>query len=127
MPVIVRIAISLSVLGLAVTIASLKIGSHPAPARLKVQADLKALMRAITEFRADHKQLPRSLKELLSQDTVGGPYILGGERALIDPWGREYLYRLEGQDQVTVGSLGADGRIGGRDANEDQFLSSGGP
>lgn len=48
-----------------------------------------------------------------------GPY-LKREQGLLDPWGREYVYRLPGEHGAyDLYSLGRDGALGGDGENED--------
>jgi general secretion pathway protein G len=49
-----------------------------------------------------------------------GPYVIKAD-ALIDPWGRPYLYRQPGEHgDYDIYSFGADGREGGEDEDRDQ-------
>ena len=68
---------------------------------------------------------PGSLNNLLIDpgiDVWAGPYLK--EKQLIDPWGFEYVYVLEGTinpDSYDIISYGKDGVLGGEGYNADQY------
>lgn len=57
-------------------------------------AGVKALGKAIEAFRQAHLQWPDTL-EVLLVPVEGKPAILPKQEALIDPWGRQYVYDPE--------------------------------
>jgi general secretion pathway protein G len=53
-----------------------------------------------------------------------GPYVRGAN-TLIDPWGRPLVYSThDAGASFAVGTLGADGRVGGDGANQDVQITS---
>lgn len=58
-----------------------------------------------------HGRLPAALSEL--------PATAGRDNATTDGWGRGLLYTVAGASAVTLSSLGADGKPGGSDVDED--------
>jgi general secretion pathway protein G len=76
-----------------------------------VKVELNAHEDAIEEYREAHGQLPPSLDEI----------DLGGMQGP-DPWGRPYIYRIEGES-YDVCTLGRDGKSGGQGLDADICLS----
>lgn len=79
---------------------------------------------AIEMFRTDTGRNP-TLDEGLSvlvtaPEEAGwlGPY-LKSDKALNDPWGRALVYAVSPEGAVTVTSLGADGKPGGKGVDQD--------
>lgn len=74
---------------------------------------------AVEQYRIDSTRLPSSLDDLIDEGPPGlGPYLRRGE--LRDLWGRALLYSVDPDGRgFTVFSLGRDGRLGGRGADED--------
>ena len=83
----------------------------------RAAAQTRALGAKIEQFKAENGRPPASLYELTVAEGKG-PY---ADRALlIDPWSRQYYYRVEDESTVYhLFSLGADGRIGGTGADAD--------
>lgn len=70
----------------------------------------KILKNAITTYSVQNGDYPSELKQLL-EATDHGPKILDDQRAIIDPWGREYKFIVEPDGTVQVWSEG-DGKTG---------------
>ncbi|MBL8262097.1 MAG: type II secretion system protein GspG [Xanthomonadaceae bacterium] len=85
------------------------------PPRLHVEQ----VAAAVEQYRIDTGYLPMSLDDLLDEGPAGlGPYIRGPLSR--DHWGRALLYSVDPDGRgFTVFSLGRDGRLGGRGADED--------
>ena len=80
---------------------------------------------AVGFFAIDVVRLPTDAEGLAvlfeappSEDDWAGPY-LGSVSALVDPWGRDYLYSLSDDGNFSVSSLGRDGREGGDGLDAD--------
>jgi general secretion pathway protein G len=105
------------IIGLLATIVIINV--MPAADRAavtKVRADIATLEQAVELYRLDHLRYPTSDEGL--QALIAGNYI---RRLPDDPWGRPYRYSAPGPAgrPVQIGSLGADGREGGSDEDED--------
>jgi general secretion pathway protein G len=98
-------------------------GAKQAVAKQKITVlELKVL-----EFQTDCGRLPgndEGLHALLVppadvQEQWQGPYVK--EKDIIDPWGAELIYEYPGRMNADfdIYTLGADGREGGEDENED--------
>lgn len=91
------------------------------------QGNLPTLETKILEFQADCGRLPTEQEGLgallvAPPDLAGkwkGPYVK--DKDIIDPWGREYVYRYPGQRNADFDlfTLGADGQEGGEGENAD--------
>lgn len=94
------------------------------------KAQVEAFGRALETFRLDVGRYPNQREGLkaLAERPSGlvrwaGPYVTGSIPK--DPWGNAYEYRAEqgrSAGQYVIRSLGADGRPGGKGADEDITL-----
>ncbi len=91
-----------------------------------VKVEVNRLASDLEFFRVDVGRFPTAdegLSALLTQPDGAtgwaGPYLPKASQ-LVDPWGRDYLYRvLTDGDTIEVRSLGADGAEGGAGENID--------
>lgn len=90
-----------------------------------IEDELKAIQAALEAFsRLNGGKWPEELEWLVLQDENGRAYLPSPE-AIVDPWGRAYVYELpEGGGEPRVSTLGADGAPGG--TGEDADISFGG-
>jgi general secretion pathway protein G len=78
----------------------------------------------LTMFREDTGRFPTEAEGLtaLAEDPgiAGwtGPYLKSG-KGINDPWNRKLVYKLDSNDQATLTSLGADGKVGGKGVDQD--------
>jgi general secretion pathway protein G len=80
-------------------------------------AQTQALGAKIEQFKAQNGRPPASLYELTLAEGKG-PY--APRELVVDPWGRQYYYRVDDESTVYhLFTLGADGRIGGSGADAD--------
>lgn len=90
--------------------------------RSAAQTQMDALATALDTYRLDIGRYPRELEGLIENDTGRdnwqGPYLARAQTIPLDPWGNEYVYRVEGQS-FTLMSLGADGAPGGEGDDAD--------
>jgi len=90
------------------------------------KVEVNRLVTDLEFFRVDVGRFPteeEGLNALLvapeSAEGWAGPYLPKASQ-LNDPWGREYVYSLEGDGEtVEVSSLGLDGAAGGSGENAD--------
>ncbi len=91
------------------------------------KTQISNLMSAVDLYFLDVRTYPTSdmgLKALLEPpadaNKWSGPYLKKGQSALIDPWGRPYIYEQTGKhDAVDIYSLGRDGQVGGTGEDAD--------
>ncbi len=90
--------------------------------------EMKFLITAINDFKADLKRFPsneENLKVLIHQppglNNWNGPYS-PGEKIPLDPWGNPYGYNLIDEEHFKVLSFGADGKKGGTGADKDLII-----
>lgn len=86
----------------------------------RARGDLLALAKACEAYAREHGSWPGSLELLVEPSGEDGATWLGRGELPTDPWGTPYLYDAEAG---VVRCLGADGKPGGRAADED-LLSS---
>jgi general secretion pathway protein G len=87
--------------------------------RHRAELDLRNLQSDLDRYREKYGRYPSGEEGF--QALVGARFYSEAPR---DPWGREYLYRLEG-DVPLVTTYGADGAAGGADADADISLRGG--
>jgi hypothetical protein len=84
------------------------------------RADTNLWMRHITKaldwFGRRHGRMPNRLTELVDEGFIP-------DNELTDGWGNAWVYEVSDDGDATVGSLGADGRRGGKGDDEDVFQS----
>ena len=69
----------------------------------KLQAEV--LSKAVQQYKVDHNEFPTDLSLLLQKDADGhGPYLERAD-ALLDPWGRQYQYDINGSNNTRVGAV----------------------
>jgi general secretion pathway protein G len=66
----------------------------------RARIDLKALSDAVNTYKAQHGDLPLSLEQLTQRTADGGTAYIE-IAALIDPWGRPYVYEPQNLHQLT--------------------------
>lgn len=76
---------------------------------------VKAVARAVEQYKARHGRLPARLRSLVPRYLQDVPS---------DPWGRPIVYTREGDGYLVV-SYGADGIPGGAGAGRDYVVESG--
>jgi general secretion pathway protein G len=123
---LVELMVVIAIIGLLSTIVAVNVLKSGAKARKeKVKADIKAISDAIMIMYNDTGMMPQALEELVngSVEDWNGPYIVGGMKALRDPWKREYVYIYDGAGDppFLLGSYGQDGGPGGENDAEDIF------
>jgi general secretion pathway protein G len=127
---LLELLIVIAILGLLAVVGTLQLSGYLGRARsdtARLQVD--QLGTALDLFRVDVGRLPSTeegLRALLQAPTgVGkwrGPYLKKSD-ALVDPWGRPFVYRRPGEHRdYDLVSYGADGRPGG--AGEDIDVSN---
>jgi general secretion pathway protein G len=120
---LVEVIVVIAIIGILATMVIVRYAGKTDQARVAVaKAQISQIESAVIDFQGSCKRLPRSLDELVTQPgdcpnwNPGGYF--DGKRVPKDPWGHEYVYRLEGSDFEII-SLGADGQEGGSGYNRD--------
>lgn len=79
--------------------------------------DLYAL--DVGQYPSEDSGLNALLEKPVEAERWNGPYLKKAD-ALVDPWGKPYLYRFPGENgEYDLYSLGADGQEGGEDKDAD--------
>jgi general secretion pathway protein G len=119
-PVLLGILLSLALAGLLVAVGLwVFVGEARRAQRHRAELDLRNLQAGLDRYREKYGRYPSSAEGF--QALVGARFHSEAPR---DPWGREYLYRLEGETPV-VTTYGADGAAGGEDEDADLSLRGG--
>jgi general secretion pathway protein G len=97
----------------------------------KIRVDYGEILDALELYHTNNRRYPttaetlESLVRVQSSSQRPGPNSTGGyiENVPLDPWGRPYVYTGQGlagvQGYVKLLTLGADGKVGGKDENAD--------
>jgi len=124
---LLEILVVMVILGLLATLGSIQLINYLGRAKTDTaRLQIQELTTAIDLFRIDVGRVPSTSEGLLAllEPPAGihswrGPYIRK-RSALIDPWGRTYLYKAPGSSrEYEIASFGADGRSGGDNENRD--------
>jgi general secretion pathway protein G len=85
----------------------------------EASARLSVVRTGLELYYADTGRFPTEEEgiQLLTTPTARGPYVKPG--AVLDPWGRVFLYEYRGTGVPAISTLGADGRPGGTNENQD--------
>jgi len=90
--------------------------------RHKANADIAEIKNALNRFRLQCDRFPTTaegLDVLVDGAHIQhwrGPYLA---KVVDDPWGTPYVYKDLGSDEISIKSLGSDGKPGGTDFAED--------
>jgi general secretion pathway protein G len=123
----VELLVVLVILGLLAALVAPRVLSYLGSSKTKTaQLQIASFADALDLYRLDNQGLPTTaegLKALVEKpaNATGwnGPYLSQGKIPQ-DPWGRDYQYTAPGQHgEYDIVSLGADGKPGGEDENQD--------
>ena len=126
---LIEVIVVLVILGILASIVVPKVVSRTDQAQVvKAKQDIRAMESSLQMYRVDNFNYPttdQGLQALAKKPTSGnepknwqsGGYI---KKIPKDPWGNDYQYLSPGEKgDFDIYSLGADGRPGGDDANQD--------
>ena len=124
---LVELLVVLAILGLLAAIAVPQLVQFLDRAKMdtarlqidKLGAVLDLYRLEIGHYPTEQEGLRSLVEAPANAERWNGPY-LKNEEALIDPWGKPYIYRFPGeQGEYDLYSLGGDGKDGGEGQNED--------
>ncbi len=124
---LVELLVVLVILGLLAALVAPRVLSYLGSSKTKTaQLQITSFADALDLYRLDNQGLPTTaegLKALVEKpaNATGwnGPY-LSQNKIPQDPWGKDYQYAAPGQHgEYDLFSLGADGKPGGEDENQD--------
>lgn len=119
---LIELMLVVIILGILVAMVVPRLAGRGEEARMKAAKTdiLSNIALALDLYELDNGRYPEKLEDLLKDPgeakvpNWNGPYL---KRKAIDPWGKEYNYRLPGQhnNDYDLYSYGADGAEGGGD------------
>jgi len=131
----IELLVVLVILGLLAGLVGPKMFGKVDNAKVKtVQTQIKMLKSALQTYRLDVGEYPSTQEGLAAinkkpdspkaKQNWQGPYL--SEKVPLDPWGNPYQYRREpnGEEDITLYSLGADGKPGGEGLDADIGLAT---
>jgi len=115
---LIEVLLVVAILGILAAVVVGNFGNHGDNARIKAtRSSIAAIATQIDVYQLDTGRYPTSLQNLLTssgEPNWNGPYIRGGEGALLDSWGTALNYRVEGNSYKIV-SAGKDAQMGTED------------
>jgi len=125
---ILEVLIVLAIIALLASVVAPRVLGYLGRAQTTTaQTQINNLSAAVGFFSVDVGRLPSEAEGLSvlftappSAETWAGPY-LGSEGALVDPWGRDYVYSATDDGNFSIMSFGRDGREGGTGQDADIF------
>lgn len=120
---LVEMIVVVAIIGVLATVIVARYAGQTDQARVAAaRAQMAQLESAVLSFQAQIGRLPAVLSDLVERPAGAtawpeGGY-LKGRSVPRDPWGHEYVYRVEGR-RFEIVCLGADGREGGTGADAD--------
>lgn len=119
---LIEIMIVLAILGgIAALLLPRFTGSLDKAKTREAKIQIGQIISALSMYYTDCGKYPSALGGLSQQDancSNWGPEAYAKEKQLKDPWGREFVYELNG-GQFTLKSLGKDGAEGGSGYDAD--------
>ena len=120
---LIELLIVMAILALLAGLVGPTLWNKLAGAKRDVAAtQIKSIESALDSYRLDMGKYPKDLKELISDSSAksawDGPYI---KKLPKDPWESDYQYTSPGKHNkdFDLSSMGADGREGGDEGDED--------
>ncbi|MCZ7646125.1 MAG: type II secretion system major pseudopilin GspG [Planctomycetota bacterium] len=120
---LVELIVVVAIIGVLSTVVIVRYSGKTDQAKVAAaKAQIAQLEGAVIEFQAHQSRLPESLNELVDRPSGNSDWpeggFLKGKKVPKDPWGHDYLYRVEGAEFV-ITCLGADGHEGGAGVARD--------
>lgn len=123
---ILEVLIVLAIIALLASVVAPRVLGYLGRAKATTaQTQINNLKAAVGFFAVDVGRLPTDAEGMSvlftspsTESNWAGPY-LGSESALVDPWGRDYIYIIDGDGSFSIRSLGRDGREGGTGIDAD--------
>jgi len=120
---LVEMIVVIAIIGVLATIVVVRYSGQTDQAKVAAaKAHLSQFESAIISFQSQNGRLPTSMSELVERPGNApswpeGGY-LKGNAVPHDPWGHDYVYRVNGRKFVII-CLGADGQEGGEGVDAD--------
>lgn len=112
---LVELLVVVAILGILATMAVVGLADKPDVAREKAcTSSVQAIKQAAVVYDTEHGRMPKSMDDLIKENSNGVAALDGGEGAKYDPWGNEYKLEIKGKKIVVI-SAGADGEFGSED------------
>ena len=120
---LVELVVVIAIIGILASIVIGRFAGKTDQAKVATaKAHISQFESAVIEFQAHCNRLPNALDELVNKpgdcpNWLEGGY-LKGKTVPKDPWGRDYVYKVQGSSFEII-SLGADGKEGGTGVDAD--------
>ncbi len=108
---LVEVLLVVAILGILAAVVVGNFGKHGDKARIQAtRASIAALGTQIDVYQVDTGRYPSSMNDLLTssgEPNWNGPYVRGGQAALVDAWGTPFTYTVS-DDGYKITSAGKD-------------------
>ena len=112
---LVELLVVVAIIGVLGTIAIQNVTEYLHQADLTAaQTQVQSLHDATVTYYMKYKKQPDDIRDLINEDDEGNAIMRGGENAIIDPWGNEFILEKKGRKCI-VKSAGPDGDISTED------------
>jgi general secretion pathway protein G len=120
---LVEMIVVIAIIGVLATIVVIRYSGQTDQAKVAAaKAHLSQFESAIISFQSQNGRLPTSMSELVERPGNAPNWPEGGyfkgKSVPKDPWGHEYVYRVNGR-RFEILCLGADGQEGGEGVDAD--------
>jgi len=115
---LVEMLLVVVIIGVLTAVVAGNFGKKSTAARVNAtRASIAAIATAVDVYQMDTGRYPSSLADLVTDSGAPnweGPYVRGGNDALIDAWGVAFSYKASGADYKII-SAGPDVQMGSAD------------
>lgn len=116
---LVELLVVVAILGILATVATKNIVGNIEKARLtNCQMSVQNIKDACVTYNMNNGRMPKSIDDLIQENSEGESALEGGENAKLDPWDNEYKLEIKGKKVIVI-SAGPDGEFG----NDDDIRS----
>lgn len=120
---LVEMIVVIAIIGVLATVVVIRYSGQTDQAKVAAaKAHLSQFESAVISFQSQNGRLPTSMSELVERPANVSSWPDGGylkaKGVPHDPWGHEYVYRVNGR-RFEIICLGADGQEGGEGVDAD--------
>jgi general secretion pathway protein G len=113
---LVELMVVIVILGGLITIVGVNVFGNLKTADIKrAETQMANMYSSIKMYYIQNRKMPQSLDDLAEVDPKTGSSFIEGDKIPLDPWGNEYVLKIEGPKKVKIVCMGEDGAEGTED------------
>jgi general secretion pathway protein G len=118
---LIELIVVVLILGILASVASLKLFSYLGESKVtKAKTDIETFTKAIEQFRMRNNSFPEAFEDLMGIETEDDTEPFVYLRKIVkDPWGNEYEYIPDTENEYDIICYGQDGEEGGEGLDAD--------